>query len=114
MFVGATATSVTTFRARPAEAHAVLCAVLRRLRAQGVLTTRLGRGAYLCDADAATLVVTLAPPADHRPGTYLLSGTVTGSEPSELTRSLLACVEDIGRTTVTVPDSRRPQAESHR
>ncbi|ANZ36373.1 hypothetical protein BBK82_10170 [Lentzea guizhouensis] len=96
MFIGATGTSVTTFRARPEEAHATLCAVLRRLRALGCSTNRVGRGLYVCDAHDATLVVTLAPPSDASAGdTYLLSGTVSGAPPSERTRSLLACVEEV-------------------
>ena len=101
MFIGATGTSVTTFRARPEEAHATLCAVLRRLRALGCLTNRVGRGLYVCDAHDATLVVTLAPPSDGlSDDTYLLSGTVSGAPPGERTRSLLACVEEIGLAPV--------------
>ncbi|MEV6241582.1 hypothetical protein [Lentzea sp. NPDC051838] len=109
MFVGGTGTALTKFRARPEEAHALMCGVLKRARAQGFLTRRLGRGVHLCDADAALLMLTLAPPADPRTeprDTYLLSGTVTGGMPSELTRTLLSLVEDIGFTPLETSELR--------
>ncbi|MFS8102012.1 hypothetical protein LFM09_33275 [Lentzea alba] len=93
MFVGGTGTSVRTFQAGPEEAHAVLCAVLHRLRGLGCKTTRLGRGLYLCDADATLMTLTLAPPSvGHSPDTYLLTGTVTGG--GALSGALIACVEE--------------------
>ncbi|MET8760304.1 hypothetical protein [Lentzea sp. NPDC004782] len=106
MFVGGTGTVVTRFRARPEEAHAVMCAVLSRARALGFLTRRLGRGVHLCDADAALLLLTLAPPVNEPSDTYLLSGTVTGSTPCELTRTLFSLVEDISFTPLELEDLR--------
>ena len=95
MFIGGTGTSVTTLEAGPEEAHAVLCAVLQRLRRLGCKTTRLGRGMYLCDADAVLMTLTLAPPSGGQcSDTYLLTGTVTGDMPGELSRALIACVEE--------------------
>jgi hypothetical protein len=49
---------------------------------------------HLCDADAALLLLTLAPPLNEPSDTYLLSGTVTGSTPCELTRTLFSLVEE--------------------
>lgn len=110
MLVGATGTAVTTFQASPEEAHAVLCTVLRKVRALGCLTRRLGRGMFECDAGDAVLMLTMAPPAGVHPAdTYLLCATITGALPVDLTRRLMACVE-----IVTVPSSRRPPAESLR
>ncbi|MFI6101122.1 hypothetical protein ACIA8G_36735 [Lentzea sp. NPDC051213] len=113
MLVGATGTAVTTFQAGPEEAHAVLCAVLKKVRALGCTTRRLGRGMFECDTGDAVMMLTMAPPAGPHPaGTYLLCATVTGALPGDLTRELIACVEFAA--PVTVPSSRRPREESRR
>lgn len=110
MLVGATGTAVTTFQASPEDAHAVLCTVLRKVRALGCVTRRLGRGMFECDAGDAVLMLTMAPPTNPHPAdTYLLCATVTGALPSDLSRKLMACIE-----IVTVPSNRRPPAASLR